>query len=1148
MDPVDISKLTSILQVTLSPNAQNRTEAFKYCESLKENEKCASVGFCLFEQSALHSQTRYFALHLVKHSVKMHWTSLSPEDQRVIQQNTLGLIQNCPLAEPSYMKSTLASILTEIAKHVWPQQWPNMFEELVNGCVKPGNLAAIEIVVQMFLTLAEDVAILQNITIKHRAKDLRQALTLVSNDVLQLILNIMQLQLQANASPSRSRLLEVTLRAFSGYAEWVNVQVIVQNSLLIDIVFKLLTDPDVGLHAADTLLVVCSRKGKPDEKNALLGMLCSSNLANLKFIQQSTNIELMKTVGTAVASLTSMFLSVCDEWEDKSNFERYKDIFEILFLILSHSNALVSHTVIGSWCAILRSKSCCDFIRMDDHLPLLTSIIERRISVKIEVDDWFIDDDDAADFLHSYSVAISDLTKHCASYSPVFVSTKAIDLVKQMFNSCSQSNDWSMKKWDKIHAYIDAVMNTVTSSTVQKTLTGALPLAASCELMEFLLVKLSSLPTSDPLACKFISIIFSLSKLCIQSECATSICKVLFEKLFSILDEPFAKANQHSHQTKTCRELSCSTLVRMAKTYPSKLLVLFDGIRSEVAKRLNHTDTSYSPFERVSILEVLIIIAAEAGNKEMLGTIIKDAIATTHYFTSSETFSGALSSPKQFLDYCGFLASEEDGRSSNHAMTRSSFYYYTSLSSTIIQRTRSLGSSDAPAVPHICNAIDHAMTIIHVISSLWSQQIIACVPEPIQRAFGVKEGEKKNVVYLVDGKTNQTTESGVPEVKEKWQKLQNFLIHLLDTCYSIVGHAGQVLGNCFYEIPQLDKIIVAKVFSNLPSLPTFRLKALLRQFLCNFFKNCPLEYAEKISIPILDSFVRFMLTRLKPAWEEFENKENTRLGITGNENQTIQSENEPESEEIFEEQLLRLITREHFDVLVTLCVNKNPPSKVDQSNQENVDVAVGGGFNNHIAQLTDLGSLIVHSSSCEAVLFSSLMAISWHDTSTCFKATQLLWPLLKTILVKSDNVAIDSNIVTSVFEGLLRGLARHGQHDGCDAQLSSLAISVIEVFIKTHGQSFANIILKANPETNANNVMKFISSFEKTPTKKRKTIFKKLISGMVEKHVGQWFKEAQKMIALPRIDYKSARCKKEEALTPSSGSKEELGLAKLFKP
>ena len=252
---------------------------------------------------------------------------------------------------------------------------------------------------------------------------------------------------------------------------------------------------------------------------------------------------------------------------------------------------------------------------------------------------------------------------------------------------------------------------------------------------------------------------------------------------------------------------------------------------------------------------------------------------------------------------------------------------------------------------------------------------------------------------------------------------------------------------------------------------------------------------------------------------------------------------EKEEDEILQEQILRVISREHLELLIALCVNKNPPSHKHEDQQEKPSNG-GGGMKPtdsvHVHQLTALGAAIAAGPSCEQVLYSVLCAVTWHDTITCQKAILLLGPLLKQLVQTSPN-QFNEELTRFVLQSLLHGLARHGEHDGCNAPLCSLLLIFIQSLKSFQGNVISEVLLSTQPEQSKDHMLALIKDFDSIIEKKRKLQFRKLISNIIIRHASQRFKEIPEMSTFDPIP----RRKKLEFVQPEI---QNFGLAELFRP
>lgn len=71
----------------------------------------------------------------------------------------MKLIEGGLDVQSAHIKDALSRVIVEMIKREWPQQWPTLLAELSQACSK--GCTQTELVLLVFLRLAEDVAVLQ---------------------------------------------------------------------------------------------------------------------------------------------------------------------------------------------------------------------------------------------------------------------------------------------------------------------------------------------------------------------------------------------------------------------------------------------------------------------------------------------------------------------------------------------------------------------------------------------------------------------------------------------------------------------------------------------------------------------------------------------------------------------------------------------------------------------------------------------------------------------------------------------------------------------------------------------------------------------------------------------------------------------------
>ncbi|XP_023226925.1 exportin-5-like [Centruroides sculpturatus] len=178
-EKLEAEKLFEAVETIMNPSIgqERRGEAYRICENFKETSPlCAHCGLLL---SSIENPpvVRHFGLQLIEHHIKFRWNFLSQEEKCCIKNSAMNLLTkgtNSILDEEAHIKDGMSRIIVEMIKREWPQQWPELLNELSELC-KVGETQK-ELVCLIFLRLVEDIVTLQNVQ-NQRRREIYQALT-----------------------------------------------------------------------------------------------------------------------------------------------------------------------------------------------------------------------------------------------------------------------------------------------------------------------------------------------------------------------------------------------------------------------------------------------------------------------------------------------------------------------------------------------------------------------------------------------------------------------------------------------------------------------------------------------------------------------------------------------------------------------------------------------------------------------------------------------------------------------------------------------------------------------------------------------------------------------------------------------------------
>ncbi|XP_033640937.1 exportin-5-like [Asterias rubens] len=159
-------------------------------------------------------------------------------------------------------------------------------------------------------------------------------------------------------------------------------------------------------------------------------------------------------------------------------------------------------------------------------------------------------------------------------------------------------------------------------------------------------------------------------------------------------------------------------------------------------------------------------------------------------------------------------------------------------------------------------------------------------------------------------------------------------------------------------------------------------------------------------------------------------------------------------------------------------------------------------------QLSELGKKMLQQESlCKSMVLSIYTAFLWNDTQTCIKTLNICWPIFLQIVERT----LLPCAANWLFTCLLQGLQIHGQHEACMAWLIQRTFQHYEI-LRPKFDTLREVMLQIPGVT-----MESLEIFDRrfvfssdtrktTSDKSRRDHFKKLISGIIGKHIGQKFK------------------------------------------
>merc|ERR1719445_2240316 len=169
------------------------------------------------------------------------------------------------------------------------------------------------------------------------------------------------------------------------------------------------------------------------------------------------------------------------------------------------------------------------------------------------------------------------------------------------------------------------------------------------------------------------------------------------------------------------------------------------------------------------------------------------------------------------------------------------------------------------------------------------------------------------------------------------------------------------------------------VVTNLPGIPDFRLRSIIRSFFKHFIVNCPSSCYSSVLLPVLRQFCPFMQSHLVKRWNYIK---------TVRENPNFDEDN-TDSQEVLDDIIIRVMAREYIDTIKAILTSGSKPNNNETVQNENSNIENG------VSTLSINGEISLSDASLSTCLVSTcLSGISWPDSPVSSRSCSLLEVIL----------------------------------------------------------------------------------------------------------------------------------------------------------
>ncbi|KAJ8725207.1 hypothetical protein PYW07_016165 [Mythimna separata] len=1175
-----VDELSRAVELTLIPTVshEERSQAYNACESFKENSPwCAQAGLLLASGNQYSPGVKHFGLQLMEHTVKYRWTQITQAEKIFIKENAMKLLYMGGW-ETSHLNDALARVIVEMIKREWPQQWPTLLAELSDACSRGHRHT--QIVLHVFLRLAEDVAILQTLENNQRRKDINQGLTSNMSEIFAFFMRLIEMHVQEfrektaagdyASAASHGQVVQVVLLTLTGYVEWVSINhVVMNNGRMLQILCILLQDDVFQLPAAECLLQIVNRKGSTKEKKPLvilfskdaISCMHRAAVASINTVDEAHYLFLKK-FSQVLAGLAQQLTSL---WTYATNADTWLPILlETMLLLTSHPSLTLAHTANSVWLAFLKHEQI-------SKLPYVLAVVPRWLQasapkvLKVSypssrasnandaVTYACMDYDSEQEFAIFFSrcrTEILESFKFCMMAAPLVTwgyveqwTRAALDKV----DTCPQQMDTHHPmyiEWEALSQVLDMVLSRLLQADPRPSVVEGLQLLQRC------VVCTPSAPLIHSLLLSFISALFVFLS-CAYSQLAgpgvgnagADLLPRVLDKIFSALVyEGTPPDDRRSRSVKNVRRHAAGLLVKLGSKYPLLLLPVFGRLHELCRAALARPDLS--AVESVTLQEALLLVSnhfccyerQSALVAQVLGDCSERWASLSPHLSSAEGLArlvGLDAPPTEEEDECGRAR-----RTLLHALT---------LLLGVVKRTCVPSDPDKaarggfgggvtaagnpvwrnPCAAHVLPLFPAALALNRALHQLHAPQAASLRHPQHARALTPPAAERRNLLGQRD--------HDLPTATRPQDRMQSFLHTLHENVCHLVGAAATTLGRELYAVPGLAGFLADSLLYGLEYLPDHWLRPIVRNALKPLLHHCPPAHYADVALPLLEHFAPFMLTHLSLRWDYISS-----LYESGK----LEEEGGSESQEVLEDILVRNLTREYLEVLKISLVDGGLSVENNADDMDDDTTTTGSAQQRSPDTVSELGALVL-AQPCAgpAALYTVIRALTWNDSPSSLRATALAMPALRAALQAGRVGAGEAN---GALTAVLQALRVHGQHDANQAALLALAVQTYEVLRPLFPGVLC--VLRAIPDVDAHDLQRLddkLAAHSLKPSKidkSKRDLFKKITSRLIGRNVGQLFKKEVYILDLPSMHV--AKDKPRSALDAPDGA----GLERLFAP
>ncbi|XP_019849729.1 PREDICTED: exportin-5-like isoform X1 [Amphimedon queenslandica] len=1146
---------TRILDPLTSP--QERTEHQKVMEDFRnESPLCIQCGLWLAEQYGEYLGI-HLGLQLIEHFVRLRWGSLSTDEQLKLREELMLYINKVGSSDitlPGYLKEGMARVIVELLKKMWPNEWSNFSADVFSVVAKGTQ---VELILLIFRRLAEDL-----VSYDSALSNQRKSVMLAALKEPGIVTPLFNLVIAVLEKPDFISLLEVAVSTLTTFSDWVDWKFLTVNNcrIVLLLLSLLLSSNEHRLILCDCLTGIFSRKGALKtsrvHRELLLQVISSDVLSQLQLCI-NTACEGSMTDNEEYVFLKKLChmmvqFGVCQLlplWESTGFTppEHLQQYLNIMILAFSHPSLLVSSICLEFWNAVVHHQF---FKAHPIFLDLLPQLVSRLRDKQFKVGDptqplhisshySAIDFDGPEEYNIYFSKCkslVNCLLTDMVQFNPLLFQKECVDAVSLLVaerdfegvagdppsEGIGSKMSPAFLKWDALISFIECwVLGLNQNETLLKE--------AAPSGVAIIQMLLSFTPTDPTVAFSHLKALDGGLQHFVKFN-PEVLLQGYLEKILTYVTFPSTELNKVrlalTREQKQTRLNALYCLINIVKLYAKSLQPATQQLLDHFIALVSSDLLLYS--EKCMFIEVFVMLNHFRSSDE------QDALLTHLLSEIDALVNGGLksvvSSLESFIKYLG-LDKDITDLTSDFDVKRGQLCYVAHTVMGVLQSStprvrRQCGAPDvegnATSYRHIVPLlIDFVLPLIKVLHQLWSDSSRSFLSAYFQGLHSLHQYDRDAILGIHCSSNREVDELS---------RIQLQLIMAYDQCVMATGYAWINYGPESLSQVGIVERILNMVFGHLEETAQMRIKVVIRNLLIPMVNSCSPDHWRLSLAPVLSRFCSIAFNSLQKNWSSIRE-------LADNVNEETEN-GDSLSDQVLLHQLTVNLSKQYIQLISSVCLKKDVSVKEGEDiNEDMLDDTSGAKDSKEqkmVDTISDLAlSLFTYEEMRRILLLSVFVPLTWLDGYCVRKSINIATAIFE----KIPPVQFGESFIYKIMEQLLLGLQTHGEDGGLSVSLITLTLFIYESSAHVFPTLFN--LLASLPDCSQDKVKSFNDfiankkgGMQAKQIKRKKEEFRKLVSGIIGKPVGQLHKNNPVFMDLP-----SFAVKKDQRLrNPSSYS------------